>query len=269
MYNFKMMDEPETKKTLGQHWLRDEAVLQEIVQSADVQPDDTVLEIGAGLGTLTDQLLAAKAKVWALEIDHQLFAKLLKKYKDQSNKITIQDQDIRTYNLGSLPKGYKIVANIPYYLTANLLRILVDTDNKPQAAALLVQKEVAERVASRPGQMSFISVAVQLFYEASLGVIVPAELFTPPPKVDSQVLVLKKLSKPGFEAADIVKLIKFIKVGFSQPRKTLVNNLAAGLQKTKPEIENYLQQAMLKTTARAQELTLDEWHQLYKACNES
>lgn len=261
------MDDTEPKKSLGQHWLKDKFSLEAIVKAGDVKASDVVLEIGPGQGTLTDELLAASAEVIALEYDADLIKFLQKKYKDlPSSKIFIQEGDIRSYDFGTMLGDYKIVANIPYYLTANLLRKLVDEKYKPTVAVLLVQQEVAQRVAAKAGQASFLSIAVQFYYEVSLGAKVPANLFTPPPRVDSQVLILKSRDKPLYNLSTD-KFLRLIKIGFSNKRKTLVNNLSAGLQITKTETKNLLKSVDLKSTVRAQELTIEQWYKLYTKQN--
>ncbi len=256
------MTQIEAKKSLGQHWLKDQASLKFIVEEAELKPNDKVLEIGPGTGELTNLLIASGAQITALELDQNLIDRLKQNFSNRS--IQIVEGDIRTFDLTSLPKNYKIVANIPYYLTANLLRILTDTTNKPSLAVLLVQKEVAERVVKKPGQMSFIGAAVQLNYEVSLGAIVKAEFFTPPPKVNSQVLILKKLREPRFTDVDYLQLIRFIKIGFAQPRKTLVNNLTNGLELSRSDVEEVLQKVNIKLQGRAQEISLEKWHELYR-----
>ena len=262
-----MTYEPLAKKGLGQHWLKDQDSLVAICQAAQIKPDDQILEIGPGTGELTKVLIESGAQITALEFDQDLIESLQKKFADSN--VAIVQGDIRTFDLTQLPKTYKIVANIPYYLTANLLRLLTDTTNKPDVAILLVQQEVAERVAKQPGQMSFISAAVQLNYEVSLGEVIKANMFTPPPKVDSQILILRKLSQPRFTDVDYLQLIRFMKVGFTQPRKTLANNLISGLQIDRSTIEGWLAKSQLKLTVRAQELSLDNWHDLLQISNPS
>lgn len=256
-----MTDDTVAKKSLGQHWLKDKASLEAICDAANVTASDTVLEIGPGTGYLTEVLASRQARIIALEFDRDLIKHL--RNKVDGWQVELIQGDIRTFDLNKLANGYKIVANIPYYLTANLLRTLVDTKNKPALASLLVQKEVAERVAAMAGQMSFISAAVQLVYDVDLGPVVPAELFTPPPKVDSQVLILKMRPIPLYNDVNYLKLLKFIKIGFGQPRKTLVNNFLAAGQFDREKFESMLASLHLKPTVRAQELTLDQWHELY------
>ena len=258
------MSEPIPKKSLGQHWLSDQSALKAMVESALVKKNDTVLEIGPGMGTLTDELLNAGAKVLALEFDHELVLKLNKKYKG-NDQIEIREGDIRWFDFDSMAKGYKVVANIPYYLTANLLRALIDTDNKPVIASLLVQKEVAERIAAKPGQLSFISVATQVFYDAILSGLVPAQLFDPPPKVDSQILILVKREQPLFDNLDTKIFFKLLKAGFDQKRKKIKTSLAGGLGIGKGEVTKLLAHAKIHNDLRPQELTLEQWHELYSA----
>jgi 16S rRNA (adenine1518-N6/adenine1519-N6)-dimethyltransferase len=255
------MDLPRAKKSLGQHWLSDTFTLEGIVDAADIVPGDNVLEIGPGTGTLTDVLIHKGAHVIALEFDLERISALEQKYAHRtSTDIVVHHGDIRSYDLATMPKGYKIVANIPYYLTANLLRKLVDTENKPICAALLVQKEVAHRVCERPGKLTLIAVLTQIFYSAQLGQVVPANLFMPPPKVDSQVLVLQQREQP------LIKLesggLKIIKAGFSQPRKKLRTSLSGDLGVAKSAIDELLVSANIASHARAQELGFADWERL-------
>lgn len=261
-----MSELPFAKKSLGQHWLTDHAALQSIVALADVSAGDVVLEIGPGTGTLTDELLAAGAEVVALEFDEERRRELERKYANlPANQIFIQSGDIRSYDLAVMPDEYKVVANIPYYLTANLIRKFTDAAHKPQVLALLVQKEVAERLAAQPGSMSILTVIAQYFYEVSLGAVVPAHLFTPPPKVDSQVVRLKRRDQPLFTGVDSKAFFQLVKAGFSAPRKTLLNSLSGGLRLEKDRAGELLEQAHCSPTARPQALSLDDWHALYQA----
>lgn len=252
--------QPYAKKSLGQHWLKDPATLEAIVDAAGLQPDDTVLEVGPGPGSLTDQLLANAGQVVAVELDDR-FAAALSRRDDA--RLRVVHQNILEFDLTSLPAGYKVVANIPYYLTSNLLRVLSESPNPPRTIVLLVQKEVAERVAAQPGQMSLLSVSVQLYYRARLGEVVPAALFTPPPKVDSRVLVLERHDQPLFD--DPAGLLRVAKAGFAARRKTLLNSLSAGLRVDKPLIEEALREAGLRPGDRAQNLSLADWDGLRQA----
>src|SRR5579884_3240749 len=263
------MDQAFPKKALGQHWLDDPASLQAMAMAADVQQGDAVLEIGPGLGTLTTELISRGAEVLALEFDEDLIPDLQQKFGHYpNNRFVLQQGDIRTFDFSSMPPGYKIVANIPYYLTANLLRLLTEpATHLPVAAALLVQKEVAHRVAAGPGDMAFLSFAAQFYYAVGLGQEVPARLFTPPPKVDSQILILKKRPEPLFSDVDIKDFFRLGKAGFAQRRKTLLNSLSAGLQLDRKLVEAACKKAGIDPRLRAQSLTMVGWHNLHKALN--
>jgi 16S rRNA (adenine1518-N6/adenine1519-N6)-dimethyltransferase len=250
-----------TKKSLGQHWLHDAASLEAIVLAGNVQVGDEVLEIGPGLGTLTDVLMQRGAQVTALEFDQDLIKKLEKKYSE-SEQVKIVEGDVRTFDFTKMSKNYKIVANIPYYLTSHLIRSISETSNPPEVAVLLIQKEVAQRLCARPGQMGILSVTAQFYFECGLDIEVPSELFTPPPKVDSQVVVLVKRKEKLFEV-DALKYFNLVKAGFSEKRKTLNNSLSGGLHLSKEEVSKLLIKSDIKPTARAQELSLQDWYRLY------
>ncbi len=260
------------KKSMGQHWLYDELTLEGICESADVQSGDAVLEVGPGLGTLTRKLLTRKAKVTAVEFDKilasNLQARLLRSGSISPklvDNLTVVESDILSFDLTTLPAGYKVVANIPYYLTSNLIRVLCESTNPFSQAVLLIQKEVAERVVAGQGKMSLLSVSTQYYCEVSLGDFVSAELFTPPPKVDSQVLVLKFRNEPLYADVDTKQFFRIVRAGFSQKRKTLLNSLSGGLAISKDEARGYLESAQIDPGARAQSLTIDQWHALYRA----
>lgn len=249
------------KKSLGQHWLYDEASLLAVCDAGLVHEHDVVLEVGPGLGTLTKLLVEKAGRVIAVEYDEEL-AKNLPRTIDSAHLDVIY-QDILKFNFSSLPKNYKVVANIPYYLTSSLIRVLSEAENPPKVIALLVQKEVAERVAAKPGKMSILGVSAQMYFEAHLDKLVSAELFTPPPKVDSQIVQLLRRPKPYYGNRDSKKLFKIIKAGFSSKRKTLVNSLSGGLGISKPEVENVLLDAGINPMVRAQELSIDSWLKIY------
>lgn len=254
---------PDTNKSLGQHWLTDQATLESIRTAADLKDTDTVLEIGPGPGTLTSLLCEQAKQVVAVEFDDVLAADLTKRVPALNLKVV--HQDILQFDLTSLPPDYKVVANIPYYLTSKLIRVLSETTNVAQTVVLLIQKEVAQRVVAAPGDMSLLSVSAQYYWHASLGTVVPARLFTPAPKVDSQVLILQRRDGPLFENVDTKLFFQLVKAGFSARRKTLMNSLAGGLRLGKDEVAQLLAKAEIDAGLRAQALSLDNWHQLYQA----
>lgn len=259
-----MTDVPFAKKALGQHWLEDHDSLQAMVDAAGVQLGDEVLEIGPGYGTLTEYLLAAGAQVTALEFDSSLVKGLLARFADVP-ELSIVEGDIRTYDFTSMPPDYKLVANIPYYLTSNLIQLISETTNPPIIAVLLMQKEVAERICAQPGAMSLLSVTAQFYWETGLDLVVGAQLFTPPPKVDSQILVLTRRTAPLFADVEPKAFFRVVKAGFSQKRKTLLNSLSGGLSLGRDQAQELLDRAGIDARRRAQTLSLQEWHDLYKA----
>lgn len=254
-----------TNKALGQHWLHDTATLSAIVAAANIDAASTVLEIGPGLGTLTKVLLATNATVVAVEYDTQLAQQLDKSIP--SSRLTVVNHDILTYNFTRLPKDYTIVANIPYYITSKLVRLLCESSNPPRRAVLLVQKEVAQRIAAVPGGMSLLSVSAQVYNSVSLGTIVPAALFTPPPKVDSQVVILERRSQPLVPAANLPQFFQMVKAGFSERRKKLRSSLSGGLRIEKSQADTLLAAAKISPSARAQELYIADWQQLTEIYN--
>ncbi|MCA9324519.1 ribosomal RNA small subunit methyltransferase A [Candidatus Saccharibacteria bacterium] len=264
-----MTDRVVPKKSLGQHWLRDEDALGAMLQAADVAHDDTVLEIGPGLGTLTKHLLQRAAQVIAVEFDATLATNLQSNLHLEdgpiNDKLTVVQQDILSFDLTSVPAPYKVVANIPYYLTSNLIRVLSESSNPPEIAVLLMQKEVAERVCAEPGNMSILSVTAQYFWEVSLDRVVPADLFEPAPKVDSQILVMHYRQKPLFDSVDTKQFFRLVKAGFGQKRKTLENSLSGGLHMSKEEARSLLEKANVSPQTRAQALSLADWHSIYKS----
>lgn len=243
-------------------------VLDDICSSAGVTPGDLVLEIGPGLGTLTSRLLNIGARVKALEFDHDLADALkqntlrLLSEKDAIDRLEVQEGDIRSFNFTEVESPYRLCANIPYYLTSHLLRQLCDTQNKPEQVALLIQKEVAERVVAEDGKMSIVSCFVHYFYDCFEGSVVPAKLFTPPPKVDSQVLIMHKRLLPLFEL-DEKKFFRIIKAGFAGKRKNLRNTLSAGLGMDKDAVVGALEVAVIDPSRRAETLSLYEWKSIY------
>lgn len=256
-----MRIEPIPKKSLGQHWLDDDASLQAMMAAAAVRPNDTVLEIGPGLGSLTALLVARARAVVAVEFDHELARDLSRRLP--AANLHVIESDILRFDLTSLPPDYKVVANIPYYLTSKLVRVLSESSNPPAVAVLLVQKEVAQRLAARPGDLSILGVTSQYYFDVHLGPVVPAELFTPPPKVDSQIVSMTYRTAPLFSDVDTRQFFRLVKAGFGAKRKTLLNSLSAGLHMTKPEAQALLDAAGISGQLRAQNLSLQDWYALY------
>ena len=250
------------KKELGQHWLKDREILAAIADDADLDPDDTVLEIGPGLGTLTSELLRRAGSVVAVEFDPDLARKLPGQFPGKN--LQVVHEDILQFDLDALPASYKVVANVPYYITSKIIEKLMTAKNKPSTVVILVQKEVAERVAANPGDMSILAVSAQVFANARLGVLVPREYFTPPPKVDSQVVVLETLAMPLVAPEDEKAFFRVVKAGFIAKRKKLRSSIAAGLGIRKPAAEELLRHANINPELRAEDLSIDDWLHLAK-----
>lgn len=248
------------KKSLGQHWLYDKAVLQRMVSAGEITENDTVLEVGPGQGTLTEYVCEAACEVIAVEADEELAGQLPDRIT--SDNLSVVTGDILTYDFTRLPEGYKMVGNIPYYLTSRLLRVVYDGNNPPVVASLLVQKEVAERVAALPGDMSLLAVSVQYFADPVMLDVVPKELFTPVPQVDSAILQIRLRPQPYF-SANTETFFRLVKAGFSERRKKLANALSGGLRIDKQQAIDVLQESGIGTEVRAQELSLDQWQVLY------
>lgn len=249
------------KKSFGQNWLRDDYVLDKITESADIDNKDTILEVGPGLGTLTQKLVDTGCNVIAVEADQDLIGSLKNKFHNFANFKLISG-DIMRFNLAAMPAGYKVVANIPYYLTSNLLRNLLESANAPLLMVLLIQKEVAERILAGPGQMSVLAFSVQYYAKPEYVMEVKKELFDPIPKVDSVVIKIVTHQSPLFEA-DPQKLFRIVKAGFGEKRKKLRNSLSGGLGVDTGLVEKLLKDSKISSTARAQELTMNQWRDLY------
>lgn len=248
------------KKSLGQHWLKDRAILAKIADDAGITEDDTVLEIGPGLGTLTSELLRRAKNVVAVELDEALAAKLPGQFPGKD--LTVVNQDILTFDLRTIPENYVVAANVPYYITSKIVQLLTTAVNKPRTIVLLIQKEVAERLAATPGDMSILAVSAQIYAEVELSDVVPAEYFTPPPKVDSQVVVLHMRKEPLIQPAEEKQFFRIVKAGFSAKRKKLRSSIASGLHLSKADAEVLLVKAGISPEDRAEALSLDDWVRL-------
>lgn len=250
------------KKSLGQHWLTDIEALEAIAEAGELKKSDTVLEIGPGLGHLTKYLVGQARHVIAVEKDEELAAQLSAHMFDQP--VQVIAADILKFDLTQLPTHYKVVANIPYYLTSNLLRILSESTNPPHRMVLLVQKEVAERMCAGPGQMSLLALSVQLYYDAELGIEISADKFVPPPKVDSQVVILTRHAKPLFASLDTKKFFRLAKAGYAGKRKKLRGSLSGGLQISKAQADELCAKAGVSSELRAQDLSIKDWYKIYQ-----
>jgi len=250
------------KKSLGQHWLRDRMILSGIAEAAEITPLDTVLEIGPGLGTLTSELLRRAEKVVAVELDDVLAAKLPKQFPGTT--LTVVHQDILQFDLSTLPKNYVVAANVPYYITSKIVHHLMTAENKPRTTVLLIQKEVAERLAAGPGDMSILAISAQIYAHVELDQVVPAHFFEPAPKVDSQVVVLRTRQQSLIEPDEEKAFFRAVKAGFMAKRKKLRSSLSSGLHISKERVSEFLMEHDIDPNLRAQDLSIEDWRTIMK-----
>jgi len=253
------------KKSLGQHWLKDRGTLLRIAEWAKGEgdgKDEVVLEVGPGLGTLTSALLKYFGKVVAVEFDEELAKKLPGQFPGKN--LEVVSGDILQFDLREMPKGYKVVANVPYYITSKIVQRFLTDENKPSVMVLLVQKEVAERLAAPVGDLSILGISAQVYAKVSLGEVVPRGAFTPPPKVDSQVVKLEIYEESLVADVDEREFFRLVKMGFSSPRKKVVSNLAAGLHREKAEVGEILERSGVDGGLRAEALAIEDWKRILK-----
>lgn len=252
------------KKSLGQNFLYDPHILQRIVAAAEIPPQATVLEVGAGLGTLTRYLACAARRVVAVELDGRLIP-LLREVLAGTDNVTLLQGDILTLDLTPWladADPLLVVANIPYYITSALIRRLLEGTVRPQRLVLTVQREVAERICAAPGALSLLALSVQVYGQPRPVGRIPAGAFYPPPKVDSTILRVDLYPQPRLPAEDLPIFFRLAQAAFAQRRKTLRNALAAGLGWPPTQVETLLRQAEIDPRRRAETLSLEEWGRL-------
>jgi len=247
-------------KLKGQNFCIDEKVLQEMIASAELKKDETVLEVGPGFGFLTEQLVQKCGRVVAVELEPVL-ASLLKKSEWLSKNLEVIFGDILKLDVSKIITGkYKIVANLPYSITSFFLKKFLTSEHKPGSMTLLVQQEVAERICALPGEMSLLALSVQLYAKPKIIKKVGSICFWPQPKVVSAILKIEDIHDFPF-AKQIQEVIfwQVLRAGFCAKRKTLENNLSNSFHVSKVEIGKILEKTGLLGNVRAQELSLDNW----------
>ncbi len=249
------------RKGLGQNFLGDAGLLARIVDAAELAPSDTVLEIGAGLGTLTRLLASQAGRVVAVEVDSNLVQVLYEQVGDLPN-VRIVEGDALALAPGELVGGaadYKVVGNLPYYVTSALLRHLLEAEPRPRLLVVTVQREVAERITAGPGEMSLLALGVQVYGVPRIVARLPAGAFYPPPNVDSAVLRIDVADCPRVKGVGVDAVFRVARAGFGQRRKTLRNALRGGLALPASEVEEGLLAAGIDPQRRAETLSLEEW----------
>jgi 16S rRNA (adenine1518-N6/adenine1519-N6)-dimethyltransferase len=256
------------RKGLGQSFLGDPAILSQIVSAADLSSEDLVVEIGAGTGSLTRALAENAGRIVALELDQRLVEVLHEQLADLPS-VDIHHADALTFPRDGLrSRGYKVVGNLPYYITSAVLRRYLEEEPRPELMVVTVQREVAERVVAVPGDMSLLAVSVQFYGRPRIVTHIRAGAFYPPPKVNSSVLRIDVHEQPTVALAkgiDAKLFFRVVRAGFSQRRKTLRNSLRGGLGLSPLAVEEALQKAHVDSRRRAQTLNLQEWAALAEA----
>lgn len=256
------------RKSLGQNFLEDKNIINKIIAGADINKSDTILEIGPGLGALTLPLAYHSKKVVAVEKDSQLVKKLKETIQPlQLKNIEIIQADIlkelnqgrKGQSLKKIKQPYKVVANIPYYITAPLIRKILETNPQPEKIILMVQKEVAQRIVAMPPKMNLLAIGVGYYANPKILFYVSKNCFWPKPKVDSAVISLTPYRQ--FKSID-KNFFKVVKAGFACPRKQILNNLTTGLNLEKQKLKNQLLKAGLNPMARPENLSLSDWENL-------
>lgn len=260
------------KKYLGQNFLIDKNVLEKIVDAAELKKDDIVLEVGPGFGNLTEELAKKSGKIIAVEKDKRLVEVLQKKFAGQKNVEIIEGDILKILNLKSKISNlkYKVVANIPYYITSHFLRLILEAKNKPKIIVLLIQKEVAQRICAQKGQNSLLSLSVQYYGKPQILAYVSANSFNPKPKVDSAILKIEVFETPPYKIDNEKAFFSLIRGIFSQKRKQILNTFAKYLKiyRLKPELQKneagrLLKSCQIAPTLRPQDLGLDDFKKLY------
>lgn len=254
------------KKSLGQNFLHDPNTLARIIESADLPPNATVLEIGPGTGALTRLLANHAARVVCVETDMRL-QPVLEQQLQGLGHVEIHWGDFLKVDMDALlgDSPYYVVANLPYYITSAIIRRLFEAPNPPHRLVLTVQKEVAERILAKPGDMSLLSVSVQFYGEPQWVMTLNPAVFWPRPDVESAVIRIDVYEHPNSIVSDIPRFFQIVRAGFSQKRKQLKNALAGGLGIKAATLEPILTQAGIDPSRRAETLSLPEWEALYRA----
>jgi 16S rRNA (adenine1518-N6/adenine1519-N6)-dimethyltransferase len=252
-------------KSFGQHFLVDRGVLARIVDAAELAPTDTVLEVGAGTGVLTRELAHRAGRVVAVELERSML-RLLAETTAPFGNVEVVAQNLLTVDPRALfeKQPYKLVANLPYYITAPTFRHFLESEHPPQLIVVMIQYEVAQRIVAAPGDLSLLGVSVQLFGRPQLIARVPARAFYPPPRVDSAIVRVEVQPRAALTPAERTLFFRLVQAGFGERRKQLHNALARGLGLPAETVQSWLRQAGIAPERRAETLSLDEWLQLWR-----
>lgn len=261
---------PHPRKALGQHWLVDRRILSHIVAAAEIRPDDTVVEVGAGSGLLTEPLAAASPRLIAVEVDHELAARLRQQLAGRP-QVTVVAADVLALAPAELlaragaGSPYVVMGNLPFYIGTAIVRHFLRAQPPPRWLLVTLQAEVAESICAGPGRMSLLSIEFQYYAQPRLLFYIPARAFRPPPKVRAAVVRLDVRQRPPVEVVDSEGFLRLVQAGFAAPRKQIRNSLALGLRLPLDQAERLLAVAAIQRSRRPQTLALDEWAALYEA----
>ncbi len=267
-----MNDSIPAKKSLGQNFLKSKVALAKMIEVGEISKNDLIVEVGPGKGVLTEQLLLKAKKVIAIEKDRRLIELLNEKFKAEidGGKLELQNIDILETKTADYLSGYKIIANIPYYITGQFLRKFLETDNQPERIVVMVQKEIAQRIVAKgknggdDGKESLLSISVKAYGEPKNIMKVGKENFSPAPKVDSAILAINNISKKFFVENNISeqKFFEILHAGFAHKRKVLISNLKTIINKNK--LTDIFNQLQLTDQVRAEDLSLNDWLNLVR-----
>ena len=255
----------QTKKSLGQHFLRSKDIISDIVSAGKTKKDDLVLEVGPGEGILTEGLLEAGASVICVEKDDRLITPLANKFTKEiaSKQLNLIHADILDLELPHIASAkYKVIANIPYYITGQIIRMFLESDKQPESMTLLVQKEVAERIVAKDSKESLLSLSVKIYGDPKYIKTVPRGAFTPHPNVDSAILAIENISKERLSGIDEKKFFKMLHLGFAHKRKQLLPNLSEFYKKDL--LLGAFKKSKIDPKARAEDLPLETWIKLVR-----
>jgi len=257
-----LMDEYEInpKKSLGQNFMHDPNTLEKIIETAELMPDDTVVEIGPGTGSITELLAQSARHVVAIEVDERLMPILEERFADTSNVYIVFNDVLKTDILQLVgPKDFVVVANVPYYITSAILRHLLEPYRKPRTIVMTMQQEVADRLVAQPGDMTVLAVSVQFYGKPKIITRLKPAVFWPRPDVDSAVIKIDTYDEPIVDVPDDKLFFRVVRAGFSMKRKQLKNSLSGGLSIKSKIAGSYLEEAGIEPKRRAETLSLEEW----------
>ena len=254
------------KKSLGQNFMHDPNTLEKIASTAEIMPDDVVVEIGPGTGALTAKLAEMSRHVMAIELDDRLQPLLEDRFADTPNVYFVWQNVLDTDILGLVgSRPYRVVANVPYYITGRILWHILNVHRRPEAVVITMQYEVAERLVAEPGDMSIPAVMVQYYGQPRIVSRLKPAVFWPRPEIDSAIVRIDTYSTPPVKVPDEDLFFRVVKAGFSQKRKQLKNSLSGGLQVKGKIAKQYLEAAEIDPMRRAETLSLEEWARLTDA----